>query len=83
MAENQKKQENKPPLKFTPCIHLHIIIVSGIYCKYLLGNCMESNIKQVHNPYHVCKLQTLLVDKIEFYLGFVFFLFLIFGHLRA
>ena len=36
---------------YTPCIHLHIILVSGIYCKCLLGNCMESNIKQVHNPF--------------------------------
>ena len=30
---------------------MYIMLVSGIYCKCLLGNCMESNIKQVHSPF--------------------------------
>ena len=36
---------------FSPVYTMYIMLVSGIYCKCLLRNCMESNIKQVHNPY--------------------------------
>ena len=34
-----------------PLYTMYTVLVSGIYCKYLLGSSMESNIKQVHNPF--------------------------------
>ena len=47
---------------YTPCIH-HVYHASE-WC--LLGNCMESNIKQVHNQVLQSTNWPLLVGKIEF-----------------
>ena len=58
-SRKSKKARKQTPLKiqfyllggvFSPVYTMYTVLVSGIYCKYLLGNCMESNIKQVHNP---------------------------------
>ena len=49
-----ESSRKKVPIDITnihPVYTMYTMLVSGIYCKCLLGNCMESNIKQVHNPF--------------------------------
>ena len=62
-GRKSKKARKQTPLKIQfyllgeaythihPVYTMYTVLVSGIYCKCLLGNCMESNIKQVHNPF--------------------------------